>query len=38
MELLKDDEIAGKLRMIGPWEYDFARTNKNISKMLINIK
>jgi len=22
MELLKDDEIAGKLRMIGPWEYD----------------
>ena len=22
MDLLKDDEIAGKLRMIGPWEYD----------------
>ena len=22
MELLKDDEIAGKLRMVGPWEYD----------------
>ena len=22
MDLLKDDEIAGKLRMIGPWDYD----------------
>jgi len=22
MDLLKDDEIAEKLRMIGPWEYD----------------
>jgi len=22
MELLKDDEIAGKVRMVGPWEYD----------------
>ena len=22
MELLKDDEIADKLKMIGPWEYD----------------
>ena len=22
MDLLKDDEIAAKLRMIGPWEYD----------------
>ena len=22
MDLLKDDEIAGKLSMIGPWDYD----------------
>ena len=22
MDLLNDDEIAAKLRMIGPWEYD----------------
>ena len=22
MELLKDDEITSKLRMVGPWEYD----------------
>ena len=22
MDLLKDDVIAGKLRMIGPWDYD----------------
>ena len=22
MDLLKDDEIAGKSRMIGPWDYD----------------
>ena len=22
MDLLKDDEIASRIRMIGPWEYD----------------
>jgi len=22
MELLKDDDITSKLRMVGPWEYD----------------